>query len=140
MRGSRSAGYGFVALASAEAAEKAVAALDKTELDGRQIIVEVAKAPEQKDKERKEKKTTKNRRQAGRRGDKAVPGEVTEAEAAGEPAAKAEGGEAAEKPKKKKKKTVVRFFVMIPLPRSSSGVISRCLVSDPLHFFYMSRT
>ena len=65
MRGMRSAGYGFVALKTAEAAEKAVAELDKKELDGRQIIVEVAKAPEQKDKDRKEKKA---RRRPGRRG------------------------------------------------------------------------
>ncbi|KAI0030216.1 hypothetical protein K488DRAFT_54659 [Vararia minispora EC-137] len=108
MRGTRSAGYGFVALASAEAAQKAVDALDKKELDGRQIIVEVAKAPEQKDKERKEKKA---RRRPGRRGSKAVPGEVTDAEANGdapvaEADAKAEGD--AEKPKKKKKKAAVR--------------------------------
>ncbi|KAI0315387.1 hypothetical protein OF83DRAFT_1284901 [Amylostereum chailletii] len=105
MRGTRSAGYGFVALNTAEAAEKAVEALDKKELDGRQIIVEVAKPAEQKDKERKEKKA---RRRPGRRGSKAVPGEVTDAEANGE-TDKAEGADAAngdaEKPKKKKKKS-----------------------------------
>ncbi|KAI0069008.1 RNA-binding domain-containing protein [Artomyces pyxidatus] len=104
MRGTRSAGYGFVALTSAEAAQKAVEALDKKELDERPIIVEVAKPAEQKDQERKEKKA---RRRPGRRGAKAVPGEVTEAEANGETdkaegAAPAEGE--AEKPKKKKKK------------------------------------
>jgi len=109
MRGSRSAGYGFVALNSAEAAQKAVDALDKNELDGRPIIVEVAKPADQKDKERKEKK---GRRRPGRRGLKAVPGEVTEAEANGE-ADKAEGtalaANEAEKPKKKKKKAPVSF-------------------------------
>ncbi|KAK7061591.1 hypothetical protein R3P38DRAFT_2830328 [Favolaschia claudopus] len=103
-RGSRSAGYGFVALTTAEAAQKAVETLDKKELDGRQVIVEVAKPSEQKDKEKKEKKA---KRRPGRRGSKAVPGEVSEAEANGEapkadPAAP-ESGEAA-KPKKKKKK------------------------------------
>ncbi|KAJ7276240.1 hypothetical protein B0H12DRAFT_1041079 [Mycena haematopus] len=106
LRGSRSAGYGFVALTTAEAAQKAVEALDKKELDGRQVIVEVAKPSEQKDKEKKEKKA---KRRPGRRGSKAVPGEVSEAEANGDApkaddaAAAPDSGEAA-KPKKKKKK------------------------------------
>ena len=105
MRGTRSAGYGFVALKTAEAAQKAVDELDKKELDGRQIIVEVAKAPEQKDKDRKEKKA---RRRPGRRGSKAVPGEVTDAEAAGETAAEGDAVPAdGEKPKKKKSKKAV---------------------------------
>jgi len=107
LRGTRSAGYGFVALATAEAAQKAVQVLDKTELEGRQVIVEIAKPSDQKDKEKKEKKP---KRRPGRRGGKAVPGEVSEAEANGE-APKAEdaaevpeSGDAA-KPKKKKKKS-----------------------------------
>ncbi|KAG6880287.1 hypothetical protein C0992_000064 [Termitomyces sp. T32_za158] len=83
LRGTRSAGYGFVALATAEAAQKAVELLDKKELDGRQVIVEVAKPAEQKDKEKKEKRT-RTKRRPGRRGSKAVPGEVSEAEANGE--------------------------------------------------------
>jgi len=104
LRGTRSAGYGFVALASAEAAHKAVEALDKQELDGRQVIVEIAKPSEQKDKDRKERKS---KRRPGRRGAKAVPGEVSEAEANGD-VLKAEDpnpaeGDAAAKPKKKKK-------------------------------------
>jgi len=101
LRGSRSAGYGFVALATAEAAQKAVEALDKKELDGREVIVEVAKAAEEKDKERAEKKA---KRTAGRRGSKAPTGEVTEAEANGESdkSAEANGEVAAAKPKKKK--------------------------------------
>jgi RNA recognition motif-containing protein len=107
LRGTRSAGYGFVALATAEAAQKAVDALDKQELDGRPVIVEIAKPSEQKDKEKKEKKA---KRRPGRRGSKAVPGEVSEAEANGEApkvedaAAAPDSGEAA-KPKKKKKKS-----------------------------------
>jgi len=104
LRGTRSAGYGFVALSTAEAAQKAVEALDKKELDGRQVIVEVAKPSDQKDKEKKEKKA---KRKPGRRGSKAVPGEVSEAEANGDApktdAAALETDEAA-KPKKKKKK------------------------------------
>lgn len=111
LRGTRSAGYGFVALATAEAAQKAVDALDKQELDGRPVIVEIAKPSEQKDKEKKEKKA---KRRPGRRGSKAVPGEVSEAEANGEApkvedaAAAPDSGEAA-KPKKKKKKSAVRL-------------------------------
>ncbi|KAJ7228831.1 hypothetical protein GGX14DRAFT_415274 [Mycena pura] len=106
LRGTRSAGYGFVALATAEAAQKAVEALDKKELDGRQVIVEVAKPSDQKDKEKKEKKA---KRKPGRRGSKAVPGEVSEAEANGDApkteaiAAPETDGDAA-KPKKTKKK------------------------------------
>ncbi|KIL68131.1 hypothetical protein M378DRAFT_158656 [Amanita muscaria Koide BX008] len=79
MRGPRSAGYGFVALSSAEAAENAVELLNKQELDGRHVIIEIAKPLDQKT--RKERRP---RRRPGRRGGKAVPGEVTEAEANGE--------------------------------------------------------
>jgi len=107
MRGPRSAGYGFVALATAEAAEKAVESLNKMELDGRSVIVEIAKPSDQKDKETKERK--KSSRRPGRRGAKAIPGEVTEAEANGE-SSKADGASVPEpsdaaKPKKKKKKS-----------------------------------
>jgi len=105
MRGYRSAGYGFVALSTAEAAQKAVDVLDKNELDGRQIIVEIAKPADQKESARRDRNF---RRRPGRRGYRAVPGEVTEAEANGEAkveedAAPAEGE--TPKPKKKKKKT-----------------------------------
>ncbi|KAJ3482598.1 hypothetical protein NLJ89_g12129 [Agrocybe chaxingu] len=108
LRGTRSAGYGFVALATAEAAQKAVDTLNKTELDGRPVIIEIAKPSEQKDKEKKEKKA---KRKPGRRGSKAVPGEVSEAEANGE-ASKTDGAavpesDEAAKPKKKKKKSAV---------------------------------
>jgi RNA recognition motif-containing protein len=102
LRGNRSAGYGFVAVATVEAAQKAVELLDKVELDGREVIVEIAKPADQKDKEKKEKKA---KRKPGRRGSKAVPGEVTEAEANGE--AKAEdavpAGDEVAKPKKKRR-------------------------------------
>jgi len=105
MRGPRSAGYGFVSLATHEAAEKAVESLNGMELDGRNVIVEIAKPSDQKDKENKERKKS---RRPGRRGAKAVPGEVTDAEANGDVpkvddgAAVPESSEAA-KPKKKKK-------------------------------------
>lgn len=109
MRGTRSAGYGFVALSSEEAAKKAAETLNKKELDGRQVIVEIAKPAEQKDQEHKEKKA---KRRPGRRGAKAVPGEVTEAEANGEAAPKAEGEPAAEgAPKPKKKKSSVSCLI-----------------------------
>jgi RNA recognition motif-containing protein len=60
-RGTRSAGYGFVAFNTAEAAQKAVDLLNKKELDGRTLIVEVAKPTEEKQKEKKEKRTPKKR-------------------------------------------------------------------------------
>ncbi|OJT13304.1 Single-stranded TG1-3 DNA-binding protein [Trametes pubescens] len=101
--GNRSAGYGFVSLTTLEAAQKAVEVLDKQELDGRTVIVEVAKPAEQKDQEKKQRRVKKR---TGRRGSKSVPGEVSEAEANGE-ATKTEGDAPAtgdaEKPKKKKK-------------------------------------
>jgi len=104
MRGPRSAGYGFVALATAEAAEKAVESLNKTELDGRAVIVEIAKPSDLKDREKSERKKS---RRPGRRGAKAIPGEVTEAEANGD-GPKADGAPVPEsseaaRPKKKKK-------------------------------------
>jgi len=104
MRGNRSAGYGFVALSTAEAAQKAVDVLDKKQLDDRQIIVEIAKPADQKESERRERRS---RRRPGRRGSRAVPGEVTEAEANGEAKTEEDGAPAegdAPKPKKKKKK------------------------------------
>ena len=78
LRGTRSAGYGFVALSSAEAAQKAVELLHQKELDGRTVIVEVAKPADQK-----VKKERRFKRKQSRRGSKAVPGELTDAEANG---------------------------------------------------------
>ncbi|KDQ64747.1 hypothetical protein JAAARDRAFT_75262 [Jaapia argillacea MUCL 33604] len=105
MRGIRSAGYGFVALSTEEAAQKAVELLNKTELDGRTVIIEIAKPAEEKDKDKKERKA---RRRLGRRGRKAPRGEITDAEASGE-AEKVEEANAPasteeSKPKQKKKK------------------------------------
>jgi RNA recognition motif-containing protein len=115
MRGPRSAGYGFVALSTVEAAQKAVDVLNKKELDGRPIIVEIAKPADQKESERRDRKS---RRRPGRRGSRAVPGEVTEAEANGEAKTEEDGAPAegeAPKPKKKKKKIVVSLmYIIIP--------------------------
>jgi RNA recognition motif-containing protein len=111
MRGQQSAGYGFVALNTEEAAQKAVDELNKQELDGRPVIVEIAKPTDQK-----EKKERRFKRRPGRRGGKAVPGEVTEAEADGE-APKAEeavsGTDEAIKPKKKKKPAVSHLLLYV---------------------------
>jgi len=46
-RGPRSLGYGFVELSSEDEAKKAIAQLNKTDLDGRQINVEIARPREQ---------------------------------------------------------------------------------------------
>jgi RNA recognition motif-containing protein len=126
MRGHRSAGYGFVALSTAEAAQKAVEVLDKKQLDNRPIIVEIAKPADQKESERRDRKPRSRR--PGRRGSRAVPGEVTEAEANGEAkteedAAPAEGE--ALKPKKKKKKSVVGFICIVIFGESLITISSR---------------
>jgi len=81
MRGTRSAGYGFVTVTTLEAAQNACEALDKKELEGRQVVIEVAKPSDQKDKERAERRA---KRRAGRARGRAPPGEVTEAEANGD--------------------------------------------------------
>lgn len=81
-RGSRPAGYGFVTFNTQEAAEKAVAELHEKELDGRPVMVELAKPSAEKEKERNERRA--KRRATGRRNAKAPPGEVTEAEAEGQ--------------------------------------------------------
>lgn len=103
-RGQRPAGYGFVAMSTEEVAQKAVELLAGQELDGRKVIVEIAKPADQK-----EKRERRTKRRPGRRGSKPVPGEVTEAEANGDikpddAVANTEpgSGEGA-KPKKKKK-------------------------------------
>ncbi|KAI6105742.1 hypothetical protein F5141DRAFT_1189526 [Pisolithus sp. B1] len=80
-RGQRPAGYGFVAMSTEETAQKAVELLAGQELDGRKVIVEIAKPADQKDKEKRERRT---KWRPGRRGSKPVPGEVTEAEANGD--------------------------------------------------------
>ena len=102
MRGTRSAGYGFVGLATEEAAKKAVELLNKKELEGREVIIEIAKPSDQKDKERKEKKANKKASKRAKAADAAqANGDAAPASAEGAPAA----GDAA-KPKKKKKAPV----------------------------------
>jgi RNA recognition motif-containing protein len=123
LRGTRSAGYGFVALSSAEAAQKAVEQLHQKELDGRTVIVEVAKPADQK--EAREKKV---KRKQNRRGSKAVPGELTEAEANGA-VVPVEGGAApsadeAAKPKKAKRTKVLDFIARSLLQVSDAMCLS----------------
>ncbi|THG98560.1 hypothetical protein EW026_g3645 [Hermanssonia centrifuga] len=103
LRGVRSAGYGFVSLSNTEAANKAIETLNQQELDGRQVLVEHAKPADQKEG----KKERRFKRKPGRRGSKAVPGELTEAEISGEAVdgTPAPVGDEAAKPKKKKKST-----------------------------------
>jgi len=60
-RGHRSAGYGFVAFNTLEAAQNAAELLNKKELDGRSVIIEIAKPAEEKQKEKSEKKPIKKR-------------------------------------------------------------------------------
>lgn len=88
MRGTRSAGYGFVTVQSLESAQKACEQLDKKDLEGRQVVIEVAKPAEQKDKERAERRA---KRRDGRARGRAPPGEVTEAEANGDLEKSADG-------------------------------------------------
>jgi len=102
LRGTRSAGYAFLAFQTEAAANKAVQEFNQKELDGRAVQVELAKSPAEKADRPKRVKKPRSRRGDG----KAPPGEVTEAEANGETAAPADGaaaGDEAAKPKKKKK-------------------------------------
>jgi len=100
MRGQRPAGYGFVAFKSAEAAQKAVELLNKKELDGRTLIVEVAKPTDQKEKEKKEKRASKKRPKKVKSTDSTpATNGATEVKENGEKPAATEG---APKPKKKR--------------------------------------
>lgn len=105
MRGTRSAGYGFVTVQTLEAAQKACEQLDKKDFEGRQVVIEVAKPSDQKDKERAERRA---KRRAGRARGRAPPGEVTEAEANGDvekaDAANDISGDAESESKRKPKK------------------------------------
>ncbi|KDQ14794.1 hypothetical protein BOTBODRAFT_44553 [Botryobasidium botryosum FD-172 SS1] len=132
-RGSRSAGYGFVALSTLAAAEKAVAELNKQELDGRSVIVEIAKPSEEKNKDRGERRSPKKR--VGRRGGKAPPGEVTEAEANGEELsdkieATAESGAEAPAPVKPKKAKKSVSTAPPPLPSRALENAPSCIFTD----------
>lgn len=104
-RGARPAGYGFVAFKSAEAAQKAVDLLNKEELDGRTLIVEIAKPAAEKEK--KEKRPSKKRAKKVKGEADASPtvnganGDAAETKESGETPASTEG-------KSKKKKRTVR--------------------------------
>lgn len=101
-----------------EAANKAVAELDKKEVDGRNVIVEVARTNENK-RERAPGTQSHTKRKQNRRGSKAVQGEVTEAEADGtttavaridEATTEGEGAAPKESRPKKKKAPVSTLF------------------------------
>jgi len=66
-RGKRSLGYGFVALDSLEAVDRAVAELDKLDLDGRPVNVEAAKPKDELSTERPEHTEKPRRGRGGRR-------------------------------------------------------------------------
>ncbi|BGP16480.1 hypothetical protein JCM10213_007914 [Rhodosporidiobolus nylandii] len=85
-RGTRSLGYGFVTYTSEEDATKAVSQLDKTEINGRQVNVEVAKpmptnggaaarAPRKAAKKAAEFAATKETAQEAQEGEQAEGGE-----------------------------------------------------------------
>lgn len=64
-QGRRPRGYGFVAYSTLAEAEKAIANLDKKELDGREISVQLAKPREPKpagEKKKKRKSSKKSRK------------------------------------------------------------------------------
>lgn len=114
-RGQRSAGYGFVAFNTLEAAEKAAELLNKKELDGRSVIVEIAKPAEEKQREKSEKKPIKKRvsKRVKANADTVTPAK----DDAGETSA-AERTEGEAKPKKKRNNLVsssLRFFHLIGL-------------------------
>lgn len=110
LRSARQISYGFVALSTLAAAEKAVAELHSKSIGDREVTVELARPAE-------EKRERKAKRRVGRRGGKAPPGEVTEAEANGEaagtdgaaadPEAKKEGASRPKKAKKPVRVTIV---------------------------------
>ena len=122
-RGTRSAGYGFVTVKTLEAAQKACEQLDKKDLEGRQVVIEIAKPAEQKDKERAEKRAS---RRAGRPRGRAPPGEVTEEEASGEVdkqdvTGTTEDGQAKRKNKKKRINVCLTFNYTIHTSHISSN-------------------
>jgi len=140
--GSRSAGYGFVALTTIEAAQEAVETLNNQELDGRTVIVEIAKPAEEKSSVPRQPR--KSKRGFKRREPRSAHGEVTDAEANGEITDKAETApgtapsttpatEGAEKPKKKKKKAnrhrKVRSEAETPAPEADAPTTDRA--EDP---------
>ncbi|CDZ97997.1 FOG: RRM domain [Phaffia rhodozyma] len=94
-RGQRSSGYGFVTYKSTEEAEKAVQALNQKDVEGRAIVVELARPSQPKEKKPRNKKPATPRGRPARAED-AVDGEETEG-------AEASTAEGATVPKTKKR-------------------------------------
>jgi len=100
-RGPRSLGYGFVEMDSEEDAKKAVELMNKKEVNGRQINVEIAKPQEEaapkanaqqgENGSNEEKKDTRRRRTGPRRRQGAAPESASEEGGQGEPQAEGEG-------------------------------------------------
>jgi len=102
-RGQRSAGYGFVAFNTLEAAQNAAELLNRKELDGRVVIVEIAKPAEEKQYEKSEKKPIKRRvSKKVRAAAAAATDAVTPAKDEAGDASAAEKTEGETKPKKKR--------------------------------------
>jgi len=87
-RGPRSLGYGFVELASEEEANKSIGQLNKSDLDGRQINVEIARPREQtgQDGASTDANASAGRPRPRRRRPQAVGGAVSAAPASGDAA------------------------------------------------------
>lgn len=67
-RGPRSLGYGFVEMKSDEAAQKAVKMMDKKEIDGREINVEIAKPRAEQEEGERPARAARGGRRRGRGG------------------------------------------------------------------------
>ncbi|KAJ1816344.1 hypothetical protein LPJ75_002054 [Coemansia sp. RSA 2598] len=92
MRGTRSMGYGFVSFADLATVNKAVAAKDQAELEGRPLKVEVAQPPSKEAGEEGSAKASR-RRQARRKADKKEATQETKEAKAAEKPAKQSGAE-----------------------------------------------
>jgi hypothetical protein len=101
-RGQRSAGYGFVAFNTLEAAQNAAELLNKKELDGRSVIVEIAKPAEEKQREKSEKKPIKRRPSKRVKPAAAAADAVAPAKDDADETSAAEKTEGEAKPKKKR--------------------------------------
>ncbi|KAI8641148.1 hypothetical protein BD408DRAFT_418709, partial [Parasitella parasitica] len=112
-QGRRPRGYGFVAYGSAAEAEKAITDLDKKELDGREISVQLAKPREPKpagEKKKKKKSSKKSRK---------IAGEDTPSEESVDPISSVETSQS--EPTESKPKTTI-FVANLPLELKVDGL------------------
>jgi len=104
-RGPRSLGYGFVELSSAEEADKAIAQLNKSDLDGRQINVEIARPREETSQDGAAPNNT-NASAAGRQRRPRRPRQPAPADGESPSSPATVGGDAAAKPRRARKPRV----------------------------------